>query len=131
MKASTPVRASAKVAPPSKPLKLKTPKAANPFGAFVAEKAKQATKPADKPAETPPTANTFIRHERNGRKEYTPGTIGHRIWATADALQAATPHMPVVAEAVRIALPDVKPASVSAGLSHWRKYRGTMRVKSA
>lgn len=56
------------------------------------------------------------------RKLYSPGTIGARIWAAAEALQSGTPQTPITAEALRIALPDVKAGSVSAGLSQWRKY---------
>lgn len=71
----------------------------------------------------------FTRTVQNGRGDYTPNSIGALIWQTASALQAATPSTPVTSAAVRLALPHVKPASVSAGLSHWRKFNGTMRVK--
>ena len=71
----------------------------------------------------------FTRTVQNGRGNYTPNSIGALIWQTANSLQALTPNTPVQARAVRIALPHVKPASVSAGLSHWRKFNGNMRVK--
>lgn len=71
----------------------------------------------------------FTRTVQNGRGDYTPNSIGALIWQTASALQDATPNTPVTSAAVRLALPHVKPASVSAGLSHWRKFCGTMRVK--
>lgn len=71
----------------------------------------------------------FVRPVQNGRKGYAPNTIGALIWQTATALQAATPGTPVTSAAVRLALPQVAPVSVSAGLSHWRKFNGTLRVK--
>ena len=127
----------------AKPLEA-PPSAHTPFTAFVAaqqkktEVAKVATaKAADKTSM--PDAGTaiqqaakagFIRTVQNGRKDYTPNSIGALIWQTADALQKATPNTPVTSAAVRLALPHVKPASVSAGLSHWRKFNGTMRVKA-
>jgi hypothetical protein len=73
----------------------------------------------------------FVRTMQNGRKDYTPNSIGALIWQTATALQAVTPNTPVNSAAVRLALPHVKPASVSAGLSHWRKFNGTARAKPA
>ena len=71
----------------------------------------------------------FTRTTQNGRGNYTPNSIGALIWQTANSLQAVTPNTPVTSAAVRLALPHIKPASVSAGLSHWRKYMGTLRVK--
>ena len=100
---------------------LKTPPTSNVFGKFVQMKV---TPTAKLPITAP-----HQRAEQNGRKEYTPGTIGDKIWHAADALQAHTPNTPVTAEAVRIALPEVNAASVSAGLSHWRKFQGTMAVR--
>lgn len=117
------VKAKATIA--TKVPKLTTPPNTG-FGAMVAAKASPAPTPvAAKPA---PVARPVLQ-EQNGRKEYTPGTIGYRIWSAAAAIQAATPNTPVKAEAVRLALPDVSPASVSAGLSHWRKFNGTLHVK--
>jgi hypothetical protein len=123
--------------------KLATPP--NAFTAFVATQQKktevaqkETTKAADKTSM--PDAGTaiqqaakagFVRTVQNGRKDYTPNSIGALIWQTADALQKATPATPITSAAVRLALPHVKPASVSAGLSHWRKFNGTMRVKAA
>lgn len=86
--------------------------------------------PPKAPEPTPaPAPATFVRHEQNGRKEYAPDTIGAKIWETADKLQAITPNTPVTAAAVRLALPQVAKASVTAGLSHWRKYHGKLRMK--
>lgn len=70
----------------------------------------------------------FVRPVQNGRKGYAPNTVGALIWATAYALQAAQ-SAPVTSAQVKLALPQVAPASVSAGLSHWRKFCGTLRVK--
>lgn len=70
----------------------------------------------------------FVRPVQNGRKGYAPNTIGALIWATANTLQAGQTS-PVTSAQVRLALPQVAPASVSAGLSHWRKFCGTLRVK--
>lgn len=113
------------------------------FTALVASQQKQGTVAASKTAAVaaavtmPHTATAahvqahtgFVRPIQNGRKGYAPNTVGALIWQTADALQAATPGTPVTSAAVRLALPQVAPASVSAGLSHWRKFNGTMRVK--
>ena len=119
------------------------PKLATPFGALVAATQKQGTQAASKTAAVagavtmPAVASAahnqalagFVRPVQNGRKGYAPNTIGALIWQTASALQAASPNTPVQASAVRLALPHVAPASVSAGLSHWRKFNGTLRVK--
>jgi hypothetical protein len=99
------------------------------FANFVAVKHKKVTG-GGAPTVPVPAMPIFVRQEQNGRKEYTPGTTGYRIWQAACTLQAVTPSTPVRAESVRIALPDINPASVSAGLSHWRKFNGTLRVKS-
>lgn len=121
------------------------PTAANPFGALVAAQQKQATTAATATAATASKTtmpNTgvavqqaakagFTRTVQNGRGNYTPNSIGALIWQTATALQAVTPNTPIQAAAVRTALPHVKPASISAGLSHWRKFNGTLRVKGA
>lgn len=114
------------------PVILATPPANNQaFGAFVAGKATLApAKPAKQPTAPAIAQPAPVREEHNGRKAYTPGTIGERIWAAANALQAATPNTPVVATAVYLALPDVNKRSVSAGLSHWRKFCGTLHVKT-
>lgn len=101
----------------------------NPFGTALAAKA-AAVVAAPVVAKPAPAPRPVLR-EQNGRKEYTPGTIGERIWLAAVAIQTATPNTPVQAASVRAALPDVSPASVSAGLSHWRKFNGTLRVKGA
>lgn len=118
----------------------KTP---NAFSAFVAAQ-KKATEVAAKATEkavvrtsTPDVGvavqlaakEGFQHTEQNGRKDYTPHTIGRLIWDTASALQAITPNTPVTSAAVRIALPHVKARSVSAGLSHWRKFCGKTRTK--
>ena len=71
----------------------------------------------------------FVRKEQNGRKDYTPHTTGNLIWQTADTLQALTPLTPITSAAMKLALPHVNPNSISCGLSHWRKFHGTMRVK--
>lgn len=99
------------------------------FGSFVAQQAAPAPMQALKPV-LQPQARPVLR-EQHGRKEYTQGTIGWRIWQAAMALQAITPNTPVTAEAVRIALPDVNPKSISAGLSHWREFEGTLHTKQA
>ena len=117
--------------------------APNAFGAFVAAQQKQnavaatASAKAVQASSMPATGTAvqqaakagFTRTVQNGRGNYTPNSIGALIWQTASALQAATPNTPVTSAAVRLALPHVKAASVSAGLSHWRKFNGTMRVK--
>jgi hypothetical protein len=118
-------------------------KAPNAFTAFVAAQQKTNNAAVQQTAKTVAATNTpatgvavqqaakvgFTRTVQNGRGNYTPHTIGAQIWACATALQAATPGTPVTSAAVRLALPHVAPASVSAGLSHWRKFNGTMRVK--
>ena len=123
--------------------KLATPPANNAFTALVAvqqgqaAKAASATKTIAAAATMPNTGVAvqqaakagFTRTVQNGRGNYTPNSIGALIWQTATALQAITPNTPIQAGAVRLALPHVAPASVSAGLSHWRKFCGTMRVK--
>ena len=127
---------------------LKAPdavKANNPFASFVASQQKVtaaaetgAAKVADKTS-MPDTGTAvqlaakegFVRTIQNGRKDYTPNSIGALIWQTADKLQALTPNTPITSAIVRTALPHVKPASVQAGLSHWRKFHGTLRVKGA
>lgn len=98
----------------------KTPKGGNVFAKFVEKKVTTIQPPA-----------IVVLHEQNGRKEYTKGTIGGRIWDVATVLQATTPNTPVTAEAVRLALPDVNAGSVSAGLSHWRKYNGKVKMQTA
>lgn len=123
------VPASAK-ASPSIVQRNKVPVKENGFGKFVASKqaATAATPKLTAPQPPAPPARPVLA-EHNGRKEYTPGTIGSVIWQVADELQKVTPNTPVTASAVRIALPTVKPASVSAGLSHWRKFHGTLHTK--
>lgn len=122
---------------------LVTPQVVSPFAALVAAQQKVAAVAVVKTtgavvASTMPNVGVavqqaaklgFTRTVQNGRGNYTPNSIGALIWQTATALQALTPNTPVNAAAVRLALPQVKPASVSAGLSHWRKFCGTMRVK--
>ena len=117
--------------------------APNAFGAFVAAQQKHnavaatASAKAVQASSMPATGTAvqqaakagFTRTVQNGRGNYTPNSIGALIWQTASALQAATPSTPVTSAAVRLALPHVKPASVSAGLSHWRKFNGTLRIK--
>lgn len=71
----------------------------------------------------------FTRTVQNGRGDYTPHTIGALIFQTATALQALTPNTPITSAAVKLALPHIKATSISCGLSHWRKFNGTMRVK--
>ncbi len=71
----------------------------------------------------------FTRTVQNGRGDYTPNSIGALIFQTATALQALTPNTPITSAAVRAALPHIKATSISCGLSHWRKFNGTMRVK--
>lgn len=130
---------------PGKAPKLATPPANSPFTALVASQQKQAGKAATETAKvaaatTMPNTGVavqqaakagFTRTIQNGRGNYTPNSIGALIWQTADALQAVTPNTPIQASAVRAALPHIKPASISAGLSHWRKFNGTLRVKGA
>lgn len=125
-----------------KPPKLAVPPT-SPFGALVANQQKVAAQAATKVAATVAATNMpnagvatqqaaklgFTRTIQNGRGNYTPNSIGALIWQTATALQALTPNTPVQAGAVRLALPHVAPASISAGLSHWRKFCGTMRIK--
>lgn len=122
---------------------LVTPQVVSPFTALVAAQQKVAAVAVVKTtgavvASTMPNVGVavqqaaklgFTRTVQNGRGNYTPNSIGALIWQTATALQALTPNTPINAAAVRLALPQVKPASVSAGLSHWRKFCGTMRVK--
>ena len=117
--------------------------APNAFTAFVAAQqktnvaAQQASAQAVAVTNMPATGTAvqqaakagFTRTVQNGRGNYTPNSIGALIWQTANALQAATPGTPVTSAAVRLALPHVKAASVSCGLSHWRKFCGTLRVK--
>ena len=125
--------------------KLATPPAAtSPFAALVAAQQKAAATATTKTAVAVVATNManvgvavqqtakagFTRTVQNGRGNYTPNSIGALIWQTATALQALTPSTPIQASAVRLALPHVKAASVSAGLSHWRKFCGTMRVKA-
>ena len=112
------------------------------FTAVVATQQKQASKASTATAATAAVATMpnvataahvqahagFVRPVQNGRKGYAPNTIGALIWQTASALQAQS-SAPITASVVRLALPHVAPASVSAGLSHWRKFNGTMRVK--
>lgn len=119
------------------------PAPANPFGAFVAQQVAQGQQASAQLAPVvvantmPQTATAahvqahagFVRPVQNGRKGYAPNTVGALIWATATSLQALTPGNPVTSAQVRQALPQVAPASVSAGLSHWRKFCGTLRVK--
>lgn len=127
---TTPVAKTTRVRAVPAP-KLVTPPTQNPFGTFVASKV------AKKPPVTtlvttitaPAVAAKPVLAVQNGRKAYSPGTIGERIWNAANELQKHTPNTPVTAGAVRIALPDVSPASVSAGLSHWRQFCGTLRAK--
>jgi hypothetical protein len=121
------------------------PETPNAFSAFVAAQQKTNNAAAQQSAAAVAATNMpatgtavqqaakagFTRTIQNGRGDYTPNSIGALIWQTATALQAATPGTPVTSAAVRLALPHVKPASVSAGLSHWRKFCGTMRVKGA
>lgn len=128
---ATPTKAVAKKStalPVTKLPKLTVPPNTG-FGAMVA--AKVVSAPPPPPAPTTPAVPKPVRLEQNGRKEYTPGTIGYRIWQTADALQASSPTGEVTSTVVRVALPDVSPASVSAGLSHWRKFRGILHIKGA
>lgn len=134
---------TAPVEAPVHAVEAPVPATVNPFTAFVATQqatnAQAATQAAQAAAlvSMPSTGTAvqqaakagFTRTIQNGRGDYTPNSIGALIWQTATALQAATPNTPVNAAAVRLALPHVKPASVSAGLSHWRKFCGTMRVK--
>lgn len=125
--------------------KLAAPPSAtnSPFAALVTAQQKQAATAVAKTAPvvaavTMPNVGVavqqaakagFTRTVQNGRGNYTPNSIGALIWQTATALQALTPNTPLQAGTVRLALPHVKPASISAGLSHWRKFCGTMRVK--
>ena len=110
-----------------------------PFSAFVATQMKElpVAKPAavvavvekenKKAAESAVAKAKFVHTELNGRKNYAPGTIGRSIWDAADALLART-GLAVTNGAVRLALPLVAPASISAGLTHWRQFHG---VKNA
>ena len=112
------------------------------FAAVVATQQKQASKASTATAATAAVATMpnvataahvqahagFVRPVQNGRKGYAPNTVGALIWQTATALQAQS-SAPITASVVRLALPHVAPASVSAGLSHWRKFCGTLRVK--
>lgn len=129
---ATPTKAVATKATATQPAP-KAPKLTVPpntgFGAKVAAQAASTPAPVAAPVTPPPPP--VVRLEQNGRKEYSPGTVGKRIWDAADALLASAPNAQVTATVIRVALPDVAPASVSAGLSHWRKFRGTLRVKSA
>lgn len=129
MKTATSTKAPKTVKLTTPPVVQLAAPANNPFGTALAAKA-AAVVAIPVVAKPVPTPRPVLR-EQNGRKEYTPGTIGERIWQAALLIQAATPNTPVQAASVRAALPDVSPASVSAGLSHWRKFNGTLRVKGA
>jgi hypothetical protein len=135
---------AAKTATKTIATKLVAPvKAPNAFTLFAAtqkaqnKKAKTASAKAVATTTMPATGTAvqlaakagFTRTVQNGRGNYTPNSIGALIWQTATALQAATPGTPVTSAAVRLALPHVKPTSVSCGLSHWRKFCGTLRIK--
>ena len=110
-----------------------------PFSAFVATQMKElpvvAPKAAavlavgaEKKVAAPVVAKAkFVHTELNGRKNYAPGTIGRSIWNAADALLART-GLTVTNAAVRLALPLVAPASISAGLTHWRQFHGIKNV---
>ena len=132
MKTATASTKAPKTVKLTTPPVISAPAAHNPFGTALAAKAAAVVAvPASGGAIKPPVTPRPVLREQNGRKEYTPGTIGERIWLAAVAIQTATPNTPVQAASVRAALPDVSPASVSAGLSHWRKFNGTLRVKGA
>lgn len=105
----------------------------NPFAHFVAQQAAAKAPSGSLTTVLVPTQPVqparAVLAEQNGRKSYTPGSIGHKIWETADKLQHKVPNTPVTASAMRLALPDVSSRSISSGLSHWRKFNGTLRVK--
>ena len=121
----------------SAPQMFKAPvPAPNAFSAFVAAQ-KQAVAPVPVVAKMvkaavaePVKAPKFAHTEQNGRKDYEPGSKGRELWDTADKLQAMFPHTPVTSAALRVALPHLKPASVSAALTHWRQFHGTLRSKA-
>ena len=111
-----------------------------PFSAFVAAQMKElpvvepkaavvsvVEKENKKVAKPPAVKDKFVHTELNGRKNYAPGTIGRSIWDAADALLART-GLAVTNGAVRLALPLVAPASISAGLTHWRQFHGIKNV---
>lgn len=66
---------------------------------------------------------------QNGRKEYSPGTEGRQIFETADALQAMSPGTWIESGVMRVALPHIPAASISAGMTHWRKFNGLKKHK--
>ena len=110
-----------------------------PFSAFVATQMKElpvaepetaavvVEKKDDKVSVPAVVKAKFVHTELNGRKNYAPGTIGCSIWGAADALLAMT-GLAVTNGAVRLALPLVAPASISAGLTHWRQFHGIKNV---
>ena len=109
-----------------------------PFSAFVATQMKELSvvepkaavvgkEENKKVAESAVVKAKFVHTELNGRKNYAPGTIGCSIWGAADALLAMT-GLAVTNGAVRLALPLVAPASISAGLTHWRQFHGIKNV---
>ena len=117
--AAMPTPFSAFVATQMKELPVAKPKAA----AVVAVVEKENKKVVEPPA----VKDKFVHTELNGRKNYAPGTIGRSIWDAADALLART-GLAVTNGAVRLALPLVAPASISAGLTHWRQFHGIKNV---
>lgn len=97
---------------------------AHTFGKFVALQAAQPVSPAlpltAAPFRAPVPAMPATNH--NFRKPYNAGTVGFRIWEAANALHASAPTAHIATSIVKVALPDVKVASISAALTQWRKY---------
>ncbi|CAB4194371.1 hypothetical protein UFOVP1254_27 [uncultured Caudovirales phage] len=121
---------------PKPPVELTAPPAVvNAFTAMVA--AAVGTDPAPDPApvvaeppkaETKPATPAFAHSEKNGRKDYKPGTTGARIFAACDALIATNPNIAITAKVLKVALPDVKESSLGCGLSHWRTFTGRTKA---
>jgi hypothetical protein len=130
----TGVNLGKKVRTPKAQVELTAPPAVvNAFTALVA--AAVGTEPAPTPApvapapvETKPAAPAFAHTEKNGRKDYKPGTIGARIFAACDSLIATNPNIAITAKVLKVALPDVKESSLGCGLSHWRTHHGLTKA---
>ena len=107
----------------------------DPFGAFVAAQQKAADAAAivvsepRKPASEKVKAAVEVKDPlrvKNGQREYSPGTGGRQVFDVADKLQAMHPEVPLTSTVMRVALPLIPAASISAAMSHWRKFNGKL-----
>lgn len=103
-----------------------------PFSNFVAAQvaASEKATPLVVSAIVPVVAKMPLRVQ-NGRKEYSRGTSGRLLFETADKLQATNPNVPLTSAVMRVALPQIPAASISAGMTHWRQFNGTVKSKNA